>query len=93
MVAGGLGRGVCVCDVRAICSCSGRGLEGGVGGYTGDRLAWPTFPVTLPTNCPKLFNAIRRALSEATRGKLPRDGMERIWTFLSMQIPSWTELN
>ena len=39
MVAGGLGRGVCVCDVRAICSCSGRGKlgdwKGGGGGGGG----------------------------------------------------------
>ena len=32
-------------------------------------------------------------VSEATLGKLLRDGVERIWAFPGAQIPSWTELN
>ena len=32
-------------------------------------------------------------ISMAMLGKLPRDGVEHLWAFLSTQIPSWTELN
>ena len=32
-------------------------------------------------------------VSRATLGKLPRDGMERLWAFPSAYIPSWTKLN